>query len=76
MVGLTDNIYLGRDFLCFLAGFGLGALNEADEDDLDVYDRGFDSGTHRVAFEEEADDQQYTIGSRNKNKPGVKPVRC
>ena len=42
---------------------------------MDVYDRGFDSGTHRVAFEEEADDQQYTIGSRNKTKPGAKPVR-
>lgn len=34
------------------AGFGLGALNDADEDDLDVYDSGVGSSArNRVAFD-------------------------
>lgn len=34
------------------AGFGLGALNEADEDDLDVYEAaGATSGRNRMAYD-------------------------
>jgi hypothetical protein len=28
-------------YIYFAAGFGLGALNDADEDDIDVYDGSF-----------------------------------
>lgn len=34
------------------AGFGLGALNDADEDDIDVYDGGSTSRTTRMAYDE------------------------
>ncbi|KAJ6606998.1 hypothetical protein B0H10DRAFT_573183 [Mycena sp. CBHHK59/15] len=33
------------------AGFGLGALNDADEDDLDVYDGGFTQNRNRTAYD-------------------------
>ncbi|KAH8116377.1 hypothetical protein DFH11DRAFT_1876226 [Phellopilus nigrolimitatus] len=47
------------------AGFGLGALNDADEDDLDVYDRGADHGS-RLAYDENEDDERIIMGSRKK----------
>ncbi|KAJ1306547.1 hypothetical protein OPQ81_007548 [Rhizoctonia solani] len=34
------------------AGFGLGALNDADDDDIDVYDGGSISRTTRMAYDE------------------------
>ncbi|KAH7890994.1 hypothetical protein F5I97DRAFT_1840647 [Phlebopus sp. FC_14] len=34
------------------AGFGLGALNDADEDDLDVYDHSITHGKRRTAFDD------------------------
>lgn len=44
------------------SGFGLGALNEADEDDIDVYESGYNSGKARVAFDlTEHDDDTNTI---------------
>ena len=50
------------------AGFGLGALNEADEDDVDVYESGPASGSRRLAFEagDEEDDarKQSTVDTR------------
>ncbi|OSD05393.1 hypothetical protein PYCCODRAFT_1362247 [Trametes coccinea BRFM310] len=47
------------------AGFGLGALNDADEDDIDIYDSGPGAGRSRVAFDETLgdDDQHISIGS-------------
>ncbi|KAH8104114.1 hypothetical protein BXZ70DRAFT_1005660 [Cristinia sonorae] len=46
------------------AGFGLGALNDADEDDLDVYDGSLNSRSHnRVAYENDDDDIRMSIGS-------------
>ncbi|KAI5122486.1 hypothetical protein M0805_001395 [Coniferiporia weirii] len=54
------------------AGFGLGALNDADEDDIDVYDRGSDRGNRRLAFDEEEEDRT-TMGFRNKRPPKDRP---
>jgi G patch domain-containing protein 1 len=47
-----------------IAGFGLGALNDAEEDDIDVYDTSnFSSNTHRrnLAFEEQENDDDSTM---------------
>ncbi|KAM5534503.1 hypothetical protein V8D89_011835 [Ganoderma adspersum] len=54
------------------SGFGLGALNDADEDDLDVYDSGH-SGRNRVAYDNSLgdDDHRISIGSRPSRKQGV-----
>ncbi|KAG6902569.1 hypothetical protein C0995_014958 [Termitomyces sp. Mi166 len=48
------------------AGFGLGALNDADEDDLDVYDGGTISNRRREAYDiiEHEKDDTITIGGK------------
>lgn len=56
------------------AGFGLGALNDADEDDLDVYDTGMGSSRgpkSKVAYEAmDEDDVRITMGpSGSKRAP-------
>lgn len=45
-------------------GFGLGVMNDADEDDLDVYDHGAGVGKNRTAFDitEIQDDERLVIG--------------
>ncbi|PSS31123.1 hypothetical protein PHLCEN_2v2347 [Hermanssonia centrifuga] len=46
------------------AGFGLGALNDADEDDLDIYDGTLRSkGVRRVAYDAADDDDHKRMGS-------------
>ena len=69
--------------LFFVAGFGLGALNDAEEDDLDVYDRGFNSSNNKLAYEADDNDfERITLGSRSRQKLGVRtnqpsrPVRA
>ncbi|KAG6829060.1 hypothetical protein H0H92_005834 [Tricholoma furcatifolium] len=49
------------------AGFGLGALNDADEDDLDVYDGATTSIKRRVAYDiaDREEDDTITISERN-----------
>lgn len=61
------------DLYCHIAGFGLGALNDADEDDLDVYDGGPSSNRRLQAYDivERDDDDTIQIGSRHDK--GVKP---
>ncbi|KAG8959365.1 hypothetical protein FRC00_001694 [Tulasnella sp. 408] len=45
------------------AGFGLGALNDADDDDMDVYDTGDTSSSRRrMAFQDDEDDDMITLG--------------
>ena len=56
-----------------LAGFGLGALNDADEDDLDVYDSGMSRQTRtRMAYDvdEAEDDSLVSIGSSRTRASG------
>ena len=38
-------------FTTYAGGFGLGALNDADEDDIDVYDPGPSSRRNLTAYE-------------------------
>ncbi|KAH0836806.1 hypothetical protein J3R83DRAFT_8571 [Lanmaoa asiatica] len=47
-------------------GFGLGALNDADEDDLDVYDHTMGHGRSRHAFDasDMHDEERVVIGGR------------
>ena len=52
----------------FLAGFGLGALNDAEEDDLDVYDRGFNIGNTKLAYEGTVDDDERILLASNRDK--------
>ncbi|KAG6816148.1 hypothetical protein H0H87_008325 [Tephrocybe sp. NHM501043] len=58
------------------AGFGLGALNDADEDDLDVYDGGIGNNRLREAYDitrHEQDDSITISGSRDRNNKVSKP---
>lgn len=50
------------------AGFGLGALNEAEDDDIDVYDHGASREHRQMAYDagENEDSDRITLGS---NKP-------
>ncbi|KAF9473416.1 DUF1604-domain-containing protein [Pholiota conissans] len=51
-------------------GFGLGALNDADEDDLDVYDHDHRSSRERVAYDHinGDDDDTVVIGGRSSKR--------
>jgi hypothetical protein len=42
-------------------GFGLGALNDADDDDVDVYDNGLPQESRRMAFEAGDEDYETTV---------------
>ncbi|KAF5362261.1 hypothetical protein D9756_002204 [Leucocoprinus leucothites] len=46
------------------AGFGLGALNDADEDDLDVYDGDFKSARNRLAYDAQHVDDVLVLGGK------------
>ncbi|KAL0953926.1 hypothetical protein HGRIS_005091 [Hohenbuehelia grisea] len=48
-------------------GFGLGALNDADEDDLDVYDSGPSATRNRTAYDTIArdEDEHISVGPRS-----------
>lgn len=53
-----------------LAGFGLGALNDADDDDVDIYDNQIRSNNRRLAFEagDDEDDRNVSTSSRHSTK--------
>jgi G patch domain-containing protein 1 len=55
------------DQIWYVAGFGLGALNDADDDDLDVYDGGLSGNRRLLAYDiaERDDDDTIQIGGRN-----------
>lgn len=60
-----------------IAGFGLGALNDADEDDLDIYDTELKSSSsrNRHAYDEQHGDDVLSLGVRANNKDKVIPSR-
>lgn len=62
--------------LLFLAGFGLGALNDADEDDLDVYDGGSNNIRTRLAYDtiDHGEDDTITIGTRTGKARNIEAV--
>jgi hypothetical protein len=51
-----------------LAGFGLGALNDADDDDLDVYDGDLRKSRNRTAYDASERDDDFRI-SNGKGEP-------
>ena len=59
-----------------IAGFGLGALNDADEDDLDVYDGTLGaSGSKRIlAYDAEEDDDRIVMGSSRQRRAEKAPA--
>jgi G patch domain-containing protein 1 len=48
------------------AGFGLGALNDAEDDDIDVYDGGLSRESRRMAYDagETEDGDSITLGGK------------
>ncbi|KAH9851887.1 hypothetical protein C2E23DRAFT_757614 [Lenzites betulinus] len=59
------------------AGFGLGALNDADDDDIDVYDTSGGLGRSRVAFDDTLgeDDHHISIGSSSRRQDSAREPR-
>ena len=51
------------------AGFGLGALNDADEDDIDIYDSGPSSRRNLTAYEA-GDESRYHHPTSRRGGPG------
>ncbi|KAJ7663790.1 hypothetical protein DFH06DRAFT_1295824 [Mycena polygramma] len=60
------------------SGFGLGALNDADEDDLDVYDGGFAQSRNRTAYDiiDREEEEKISIGGKtdSRNRPSTMPA--
>jgi hypothetical protein len=52
------------------AGFGLGALNDADEDDIDVYDTGSTRGRTHMAYDtaDRDDNEDIILGNKQQNR--------
>ena len=63
---LADILFFYISDIFYIAGFGLGALNDADEDDFDVYDLSHsarDGGRHQAYdTSEREDDDKIVIG--------------
>ncbi|KAI0831977.1 hypothetical protein BC628DRAFT_1311155 [Trametes gibbosa] len=59
------------------SGFGLGALNDADDDDIDVYDTSGGLGRSRVAFDDTLgeDDHHISIGSSFRQRATAREPR-
>ncbi|CAG8654042.1 15352_t:CDS:2, partial [Acaulospora colombiana] len=77
MTGLRPEISSSTEFgqPRLSSGFGLGALNDADDDDIDVYDNGIPSGGRKLAFENIDEDDSNNINIKSGNKgPLVTPL--
>ncbi|KAF8902383.1 hypothetical protein CPB84DRAFT_1775955, partial [Gymnopilus junonius] len=55
-------------------GFGLGALNDADEDDLDVYDVHHQGSRHRVAYDHIGGEGDETVQIGGRTSQQSKPM--
>lgn len=60
-----------------LAGFGLGALNDADEDDLDIYEGGSSNLRSRLAYDaaDDHDGETIPLGKSKSNLVGNSSFR-
>ncbi|EGN96891.1 hypothetical protein SERLA73DRAFT_111665, partial [Serpula lacrymans var. lacrymans S7.3] len=79
-MGLHDSLGMGKTGKVegdsrLAAGFGLGALNDADEDDLDIYDGKVVRGGSRTAYDasDVHDDDHITSGTRHAGRKGAPP---
>lgn len=76
-MGLNDSLGVGGKAAAkgpnLSAGFGLGAVNDADEDDLDVYDGGSAQPRRHMAYDasEREDDDKIVIGSSSRLGKGA-----
>lgn len=52
-----------------VAGFGLGALNEAEDDDIDVYDAGVRREPRHMAFDEEEEESHVLLSGKKSGTP-------
>ena len=55
-----------------VAGFGLGALNDADEDDIDVYDMDLNATKNRLAYDAQHHDDTFSLGKQAKSQKSTK----
>ncbi len=55
-VRVPDSVYFSS-LIGLIAGFGLGALNDADDDDVDIYDGGIEGMRRRTAYDGKDDDE-------------------
>ena len=56
--------------MCWPAGFGLGALNDAEDDDVDVYDSGTSYRLSRgLAYDVQEGNEKMTLGFRRHRSP-------
>lgn len=61
--------------LSIVAGFGLGALNDADEDDLDVYQTSSRDGRHLAYDASEKDDDDNIHIRQPPRRAFAQPIR-
>lgn len=68
---LTDFLVL----TLYVAGFGLGALNEAEDDDVDVYDSGTNRGKTQMAYDamDQDDQEDIVMGESSRRVPRTGP---
>ena len=58
-----------------VGGFGLGALNDAEDDDLDVYDHSHRQSRRHLAYDHhDGDDDTVIIGGKGANENIVEEV--
>ncbi|KAG5637846.1 hypothetical protein H0H81_002983 [Sphagnurus paluster] len=73
LAGACDSISSPSLLSQISAGFGLGALNDADEDDLDVYDGGHATNRRREAYDITERDEEDTIAIGGRSERGKRP---
>ena len=68
--------YRWNTYQSSIGGFGLGALNDAEDDDLDVYDHSHQQSRRRLAYDQHDgdDDDAVIIGGKGANKNIVQEV--
>ncbi|KAJ7272738.1 hypothetical protein B0H12DRAFT_1091797 [Mycena haematopus] len=73
-MGLSESVGSGRSGAAsgpkLAAGFGLGAVNDADEDDLDVYEGGFAQNRNRTAYDiiDREEEEKISIGGKTDSR--------
>lgn len=64
--------FLYSDTHILVAGFGLGALNDADEDDIDIYDMDLKATRNRLAYDAQHHNDTFGLGEQAKSLKSTK----
>ena len=72
LAGMSVCGYPYHTYQAFIGGFGLGALNDAEDDDLDVYDHGHQRSRRHLAYDHhDGDDDDTVIIGRKGDKKNI-----